>query len=573
MKPETVLPSGSCLFKPCTEPGLDGNISRIFSLFRVYCPIGDDPRLYYLTDPGHTYTDPATSVSYISYLNLQLGVAKKCTFYNVKNILYNTSESTARSVHNYYRSAMALLPPKKVPPSEESWLERQWNLFRCLGYGVLPTEPYHVSFRTDEYTLAFVDRSKIVPGPMPTWYAFMSQMNVNMRPVFAAYVWAALDRENEGRQLLFVYDKKATGKTGKSSVGIALRNGLLEQVTSALNEKVLENEFGFAQFYGKRLLIQGDCQNPKILKNDKIHAITGGDMVSVVYKGQMAFTARMHARIIVMSNDPPNIEMYRGHEKSRLICIELDASKCTAKDHYDSEGRFIGNNGFIPALVAEIPQFLYYCQEVYPQLCPNRREILVPEMSFETTVSDYEDHFDNALQNFFEVDPSYSISAYDMYSILGIVIPEFVSVHRNHKIISQWKSFLESHDIHARKIYGARTVRVFLGIRKKGGENYVPLSKKDTVDVASIIDMSMDSAPESAVVTLPSPVVVPVVPVFAVPVVPDDSAPEAVLNDSDLEYFMDATSVPEKSIEIPAATVIPPEEDSNIDISDILGDD
>ena len=91
--------------------------------------------------------------------------------------------------------------------------------------------------------------------------------------------------------------------------------------------------------------------------------------------------------------------------------------------------------------------------------------------------------------------------------------------------------------------------------------------------MASIIDMSMNSAPESAVVTLPSPVVVPVVPVFAVPVVPDDSAPEAVLNDSDLEYFMDATTEPEKSIETPTAPVIPPEEDSNIDISDILGDD
>lgn len=477
MLPNKVLSNGQCLFRIPQEPGINIAIAAIFSQFRMYRPVGEEPRLYYLTSPLVQYTEPITNEPYWKFANLQLGIARKVTFENIHNILLS-SEAVALAVKNAYWSDMTLLK-KGRKPSQNTWLENQVDLFLNSGWGVLLHEPVHISFRSDEYSLAYLDPALFVPGPMPSWDSFMSQMRPEMRPVFGAFIYSALDIQNQGRQILYIYDTRGTGRTGKTSISQALLAGAMSQTVAALSEDVLENEFGYAHFYGKRLLIHGDCQNPRILKNAKIHAISGGDLCPIVYKHQMAFTAHLHAKIIIMANEAPNIEAFKGHESSRLIAIELDESKCTSREHYDAAGNFVGNNSYTERLTAELPHFLSFCKEAYTTLCPTSREIIVPETMFDSTVSDYEDIFISVFKEFFEASRDYNITASQMYEILDAVIPKF---EKSNKLKSSWKTFLETMDIRQDrfKIEGHR-VRVFLGIRKKGGVNYSNLSLSNTL--------------------------------------------------------------------------------------------
>lgn len=487
MKPTLVTPAGA-VFPLLSVKGIHKGLAFIFSQFRIYGAPGETPRLYNLTGTGSTYTDPLTNNTGIVFQNLQCMRCGFLIFDTIYNLLTLSSESTARTLNNMYQSDMSLrIAQKKKTISHEIWFHRQYDIWIRSGYGILDAEPFQVSFDPAEYCYAYIDQSTLTPGPTPSWDAFESQMEpTGISKQFEAFIWASLDRHNEGRQMIYCYDKAGEGGTGKTSVSNALSAGLLEQVTGALNEDVIKNEFGFAQIYGKRLLIVGDCKNDKIIKNQKLHAITGGDLCSVVYKGKMAFFAKVYARVLIFSNDAPTLDVYRGHEKSRVIIIRLDPKLCKEKRHYNTQGQLMGDNNYVARLIAELPHFLHRCRENYETLCPSHREIQVSDDMFANVNSTEEEIFVEFFDSHLETaEPASYLRSIDVYTMLTAQLQSEWGRGSNSNALMNFKLFLSSKNIHqTRKTIDGKKVRIFTGIKKKG-EASAMLGSEITLDMGS----------------------------------------------------------------------------------------
>ena len=287
---------------------------------------------------------------------------------------------------------------KGVPCGKERWLQKQWETYEFSPYGMLKDKPVDVSHNPDEYCMAYIDDSKIVPGPTDAWDEFLSQFKKPvMIPVFKAFLWAAFDPLNDGRQLLYLYDPD--GYTGKGRVVGAVMSSV-PQISVAINAESLKNRFFVSQLFGKRLLFYPDCKNTKILHYEVIHSLTGGDYMPVEFKFQQGFTLKMYMRCLIMSNDPPSVSRYRKHEMSRIIIIEMDSKMCTSKKHKSDSGDNIGDSSYGARLKSQFWHFLYTCREDYEKLCPNHCDILIPKDSFESISSDYEAEFEDLLKDY-----------------------------------------------------------------------------------------------------------------------------------------------------------------------------
>jgi hypothetical protein len=482
MKPVKKLDDGSILFPLLVRPQLQLNLANIFMQLRIYRGIGEEPRMFFLTDPGVPYQDSDTNTNYRRFKHLQLWKCKRCSFKNFFNLVLSNG-TIARDVERAYNSDQAMHDNKSKRrfPSQKKWLEKMWEIYEASGYGVIEgEEPVSVTLSTDEYAYAYIDQSILNDGPCPAWDAFMSQMEPEgISEQFKAFIWSALDPVNMGRQICYIYDDCASGKTGKSTIARVLSRGVLEQVVGSFNEKVLRNEFGYAMVYGKRFLLCGDNKNPRILQNEELHNITGGDLVSIVYKGEMAFFAQIYARVMIMSNDPPQIDTYRQHETSRIILIRMNSKKCTETSHYQN-GVFVGDNSYEERLAKELPHFLYKCRDAYKTYCPTRREIVVPNSYILDASSDDEDLFEQFVNDFLEYGSDYYIESSRVHDMLFNQIPS--SNKNNGKIMGNFRVYLENHGVYKtqRNVDGRRP-RVYVGIRKKNDTSMLSSSTSESL--------------------------------------------------------------------------------------------
>lgn len=466
----TVLPDGRVTFKPFTMPEISPSLCAYFAKLRIYRGIKKDPQLYYLQDSLHLVTEQdeeGSDRTYYTISNLQLISVGKVSAETIWN-LFTSSEAVSSTILMAYRTGIQL---KQIPATMDlkRWFKRLVDYFEVSSYGVLNSSPVSVSFRNDEYTLAYFDQNKIVPGEFPTWNSFMNQMDEQLRPVFASFIWAALDNTNTGRQIMYIYDKKATGKTGKSGVISALTDGVLQQITAAITEKAIKDQFGYAQIYGKRLCVIGDCKNSSIIKNEVIHNLSGGDIAPVINKGEMAFFSKVYARIIIMSNQPPSIDTYRSHESSRLIAIELDGRNSLEKNHI-KDGVFVGDNGYINRLIDQLPFFLHFCRECYATICPTHQELIVPDIGLSVGTEE-EEQFEGIVSEFMEIGTDYVLTAADLRGVLQVTFQN-VSSYNLDLLLGRFRTYIETLGVtKKRALFDGRRQFIYHGIRKKGTNN------------------------------------------------------------------------------------------------------
>jgi hypothetical protein len=389
------------------------------------------------------------------------------------DILQNAYENDIQNCHR------RVMNSKKQPLSKTAWLEHQWETYRWAGYGIINEKPIDVSHDPNEYTMAYIDDTKIVPGPTDAWDEFLSQVkNTALIPTFRAFMWAAFDPVNNGRQILYIYDPK--GYTGKSRVVEAII-GACEAIVVSINAKSMDNRFLISQLFGKRILFYPDCKNVKILHYELIHSLTGGDPMPVEFKFASSFTCKMYMRCIVMSNDPPSVSRYREHEMSRIIPIELDASLCTSKIRQNADGDNIGNNDYVGRLKDQFWNFLYACRVDYEKLCPTRCDIIVPKNSFDQLQSDVEVEFEEIMEKF-EITKDYNdmILATDMYN-------KFFEDFKNQRFSSSVKHeltvFLNSRGVKLERLTKDKQKHFFYtGIKEKVGYSGTSASNNSIFD-------------------------------------------------------------------------------------------
>lgn len=451
-------------------PQLDGvnlGISIVLAACRIRRKLTEPSLLYIL--PNCRYSDknlkgePAPT---IITPNLELKLAGAVTARNCYEALADNAQFIGY-IRNIYKSDIAVKVKKGPKPELLKWWERQFNIWETSSSCIMETDPTPLSFKRDEWTRIYVDPDIITEGPTPTWDQFLSQMIESDQQIFKTFLWCPFVSTNWGRQVLYLWDG---GKTGKSTVARVIFH-YLPSMAGAISLPTLDTRFGYSTIEGKRLLIYSDCKHPHIIQSEKIHNITGGDAVQVEFKSLKPFTKQLYSRVIVMANDPPSISSYKAHERTRLIPIQLNPSLCTSREHYNSEGFFIGNAAFEKGLQNEFYHFLFKCKEAYKELCPSNMEIIIKnEDGYIPTACEDEDLFDHYFETYFELDPNSMIPAHAM--MVKILEWSKVNSRVSAYLMKDWKHYLNSKGVVFNRY---KHKKVYSGIKFKDDQEGITL--------------------------------------------------------------------------------------------------
>jgi len=256
-----------------------------------------------------------------------------------------------------------------VPAYSTYFAQCVWPLIHQIR--VHEREPVQISNSPDVACVKYIDLARVDAArgqPTPAWDAFLGQMPEHMREPFLAWWWGVVDPGNTGRQGMWLHDN---GFTGKSQVAAALAR-FLGGACAAVGHGLTDRPWFFSSVYGARLVVFGDCKDPHFLNRQACHALLGGDMVQIEKKYEQPFSARIHARILVMSNVPPETRSYRVSDTSRVICAELTPADGPHRDGLRGDG------GYGDRLYNEMWPLLARAREVYARHCPSGCNVVLP---------------------------------------------------------------------------------------------------------------------------------------------------------------------------------------------------
>lgn len=464
----------------------------IFCRLKIYRAPNEKPRLYKLTQAELIYDDVLQKrlLNIKSHLVAYVGEATSERAYEVVACTVKDRDWVSALYEKY-----AEVSKKGIKEIFWNWWKRIYQEWILWGDAIIEESPSDFSTDPTKYTMGYADISQLSEGLHPSWDSFMSQMSESDKKVAMAFFWSIFEPENNGRQILYIYDR---GLTGKSDVANTFFTKL-PHASGPISTGTFKERFGYSAVFGHRLLIYPDCKVKDILVDEKICSISGGDSVLIEYKGLGAFMGRVYAKVIIMSNQAPKIDTYRIHNTSRLLPIHLDASKCISREHYDSEGNFIGSNEYIKKLKEEFWYFLYDCKKVYPEMCPSNREIVVKtkdrnEVVYEDMKSDHEVLFDSWMKDDFELSEDKQIYGFELYGYIrdallpkenpynrAIAIREFkIYLEEKYEIIPVFEDFTKNKRRIRRNIYK--------GIGKKiSSEDFTKSDKKESTEEVSCL--------------------------------------------------------------------------------------
>lgn len=281
----------------------------------------------------------------------------------------------------------------------------------------------------DEPALNYLDIENICkPGECPTWDFYMKRFSADDAAVFKAFIWGVLDAKNNGRQMLYVYDKN--GFSGKSVVTNVISQFLGSNLVAALQKDSLNNQFALAKIWNKRLIVIDDNKNPNLVKPTKMHMITGGGLAEIEYKGKNSFSARLQCKVIANGNTALSIDTDVDHEVSRVIIIKTEMKEeymkqfCKVDEngnlckHRDGRPVFLGSNTFEADLLAEFPVFLNQCKAEYARICPTRSAFDIPDSTYENVLNSSsieQDVYDEIITNGFDIGETFQCQPTELY--------------------------------------------------------------------------------------------------------------------------------------------------------------
>ncbi|MBP1546179.1 MAG: hypothetical protein J6A37_06225 [Oscillospiraceae bacterium] len=116
-----------------------------------------------------------------------------------------------------------------------------------------------------------------------------------------------------------------SGNTGKSQLKSLVEKLIGERNCSPCNLKDLEERFGTAAIYGKRLIGSSDMSFMTVKELKTFKSITGGDSVPIEFKGRDSFQYVYKGLVWFCTNQLPRFGGDRGnHVYDRIICVKCD---------------------------------------------------------------------------------------------------------------------------------------------------------------------------------------------------------------------------------------------------------
>ncbi len=250
----------------------------------------------------------------------------------------------------------------------------------------------------------------ITDGPTPAWGQWCSRLTD--AAAFKAWVWSIFEPKHVGRQGLWLRGEE--GQDGKSSVMRALQTVIGGSASAVLDGSERDNRFVHSNLFDKRLLLYPDCKQPSFVKGQIFRNYTGGDNVSVEFKGMQPFSKAVYARVMIAANYSPTIDD-EGADKSRLLIIGV--SPTTAEQRKDVT--------WAAKLKQEMPQFLHQCREEYAKLCPSHYHIestnpdLHDELLSEST-SVSEGRWESLFEKWFELSLDGNMPRHELFDVLRV---------------------------------------------------------------------------------------------------------------------------------------------------------
>lgn len=307
-------------------------------------------------------------------------------------------------------------------------------------------EPEPFAFQDDQ-RLAFKRFNwKPEPQPYPAWEQFTRRLSD--APAFMAFVWSIFEPTNTGRQYLWLH---GSGEDGKSVVLTVIKN-IFGAAGTALNAVhfTKENRFVMSLLFGKRVAIYPDCKRPMMVMSEIVRNITSGDPVQIEFKGKDSFSGVLKCKLLIGANEMP-ILTGGNADKSRCLLIDVKPSEVTDDPTWPSK------------LEAELPGFLWACQEQYRARCPHGGKI---ELSAESValrdevITDAESKFTEIFEVYFVKDDSVELPAHLVRQVLA------QAGMRSDQEVRDFKAYLQ-------RVYGIKQRK------KAGGLRYPALALRN----------------------------------------------------------------------------------------------
>lgn len=346
----------------------------------------------------------------------------------------------------------------------------------------------------------YLDLTNIMKsGSTPTWDFYLKRFNADEAEVLKAYIYAIFNSKNKSRQMLYIHDNGFTGKTAMSN---AIATYLGSDIVGALQKDSLNNSFGLAKVWDKRLVTIDDNKNTKIVRSEKMHMMLGGGRGEIEMKGKNSFSAQFNLKMIVSGNVLPEIDTSATHEITRIIIIkpkvnneilqQIAAKKADGSIRYDSFGKpvLVGDDGFSDKLVSEFPKFLTQCEKSYYNLCPNDANIVLPDSMIDELydlTSDECVQMDSFIDNIFEFDDNVFIEKSEMYNIYNRMAERFNLDKSSNAYANFTTHLMKSHNVVSTRGARPNRVNIFKGVKLKGSD--ISIDKQEPVEPQSIRTM------------------------------------------------------------------------------------
>ncbi len=265
---------------------------------------------------------------------------------------------------------------------------------RCWAYGA-PGRPAPKSFAwPGDKGLAFT-RLPWLPAvaEAPTWEKIIGRMT--NADAFCAWVGSLFDEKSYLQQYVWLYGK---GNEGKGAINRFLAR-IFGPAYCSKQPRERGDKFWTHELLGKRLVVFPDCNDESFITSGLFKSMTGGDPVPVEAKGEMAYTTRINAKYLVISNSKPNLSSETA-DRRRIIYCEMRPRP----EEQDEPG-------FEDRLWEEGGNFLGICQNFYESTGGRRIACDDDDMLdwINTVEGDYAEVFDH----YFSVDELFTKEAVD----------------------------------------------------------------------------------------------------------------------------------------------------------------
>lgn len=337
-----------------------------------------------------------------------------------------------------------------------------------------------VSEPKDEETYTF----KLIPEvesvntyeDLVAWKEWLSRLSDPM--AFGAWIWSIYEPEHCGRQCLYLQGPDGEdGKSVVSEVVYSMFGAEYASSLSSLGALSTQERFGLSGIYGKRLILVPDLNNSNLLKYPIFRQLTGEDPVTIEYKGQTPFMAKIRVRFWVCSNYSVNVSAQK-HETSRLLWIVVSPpTERTVRWKIELKNEFHA--------------FLQYCKFAYAEKCRDHYQIesVAATQTTRDNIGNESVDIVDYLSVFFDIDKTrmdWSIPKQDFFHFLR----DEMNI-KNTRTIKEYKVALGEYGLSDFLANGGRGVHiannsfVYRGIRKKqygNGDNGINIDNFELED-------------------------------------------------------------------------------------------